>query len=207
MLGSLLFHLSLCVSFINDPLFRRPRCCRRLTAKRLRRSGRICSLRVKSWRQRSRELLSWRRCSPRRSTSSLSRRSSSKMSNVKQSEYEISEIILNLIFICQSRHHNDLSVGFLFPLIFFLSFQGRTAGLRQQVSGSEENHSAAADWTPATLQQSGDGSSCQHCRGFTTRGQSWLTRLCWIQVRFEVLVCLFFNTFILFVWIVCKILC
>lgn len=82
------------------------------------------------------------------------------------------------------------------PLVLVLSrsSQGRAGGLRQQASGSEGNHSAAADWTPAALQQSGDGGSCQYRHRFTTGGQSWPTHACWHQVR--LMRTLFFNLFL-----------
>lgn len=86
------------VSLFVPPRFRRLRWCRRPTAKRSRRSDRICSPRPRSWRQRSRGSPSWRRCSPRRSTSSSSRRSSSKMSRVRQSECKPCKINPSLIF-------------------------------------------------------------------------------------------------------------
>lgn len=63
-------------------------------------------------------------------------------------------------------------IFFLNTFFFVVSTQSGTAGLRQQVSGSEENHSAAADGTPAALQQSGNGGSYRRCLRFTSRGQS-----------------------------------
>lgn len=78
-----------------------------------------------------------------------------------------------------------------------MSTQSGTAGLRQQVSGSEENYSAAADRTPAALQQSGNGSTFQRCLWFTSRGQSWRTHSCRLQVSHSKVISVF--TFLRFV--------
>lgn len=75
--------------------------------------------------------------------------------------------------------------SYIEPVSSLFSLKGWAAGLRQQVSGSEENHSAAADWTPAALQQSRDGGSSQHHLLLTTRGQRWPTHALWLQVRVE----------------------
>lgn len=80
--------------------------------------------------------------------------------------------------------------SFPFPVSSF-SLQGGAAGLRQQVSGSAENHPAAADWTSSALQQSGDGGAFKHRHRFTTRGQSWPTQTCWLQVKLYAIITIF----------------
>lgn len=105
------------------------------------------------------------------------------MSNVKHGEYEppkpdrnmyswenLKTVVHNYYFLIESCLLKRWFFQKRFP--FLVSTQSGAAGLRQQVSGSEEDHSAAADRTPAALQQSGNGSTEQRCLWFTSRGQS-----------------------------------
>lgn len=100
-----------------------------------------------------------------------------------------------ILFILSHSHCFLFLILSFSHVVFFpvstMSLQGGALLLRQQVSGSEENHSAAADWTSAALQQSRDGDSHLHCHRFTTRGQSWPTHSPWLQVRLGALFAVF----------------
>lgn len=61
--------------------------------------------------------------------------------------------------------------------------QRGTAGLREQISGTEAGNSGSADWASAALQQTGNRRLLCHCFSLTSRERHWTPRFHRAQVE------------------------